>query len=194
MGNTSGRTPKFESIGYFCGDLVTIALLIEIFHMVPFPPIVLNEVSVYIGHASGHAPLTAHRAYNRTGATRGSHARPHSMHAHASHSRRAPIAAHHEPCSPAHRPHARCSPSIWSCTRSKVTALTRFLGAPACAPDARQGHGGRDLPRGCGRRARWASLDEREHGRHVRCRTARCRRTRARPSGGHIWRVSMERL
>ena len=60
MGNTSGRTPKFESIGYFSRDLVTIALLIEIFHMVPFPPIVLNEVSVYIGHASGHAPLTAH--------------------------------------------------------------------------------------------------------------------------------------
>ena len=30
--------------------------------MVPFPPIVLNEVSVYIGHASGHAPLTVHRA------------------------------------------------------------------------------------------------------------------------------------
>ena len=62
MGNTSKSTPKFESIGYFCGGLVTIALLIEIFHMVPFLPIILNEVSVYIGHASGHAPLTVHRA------------------------------------------------------------------------------------------------------------------------------------
>ena len=40
MGNTSGRTPKFESIGYFSRDLVTIALLIEIFHMVPFVPVV----------------------------------------------------------------------------------------------------------------------------------------------------------
>ena len=59
---TFGRAPEFVSIGYFCGHLVTIALLIEIFHMVPFPPIVLNEVSVYIGHASGHAPLTVHRA------------------------------------------------------------------------------------------------------------------------------------
>ena len=42
---TVGRAPKFVSIGYFCGHLVTIALLIEIFHMVPFPCIVRHWVS-----------------------------------------------------------------------------------------------------------------------------------------------------
>ena len=44
---TVGRAPKFVSIGYFCGHLVTIALLIEIYHMVPFVLIVSHMVSVY---------------------------------------------------------------------------------------------------------------------------------------------------
>ena len=44
---TFGRAPKFVSIGYFCGHLVTIALLIELYPMVPFPPIVLEGQSDY---------------------------------------------------------------------------------------------------------------------------------------------------
>ena len=36
MGNTFGRAPKFVSIGYFCGHLVTSVLLIELCPMVPF--------------------------------------------------------------------------------------------------------------------------------------------------------------
>ena len=43
--NTSGLAAKFVSIGYFCCHLVTIALLIEIFHMVPFPCIVCHRCS-----------------------------------------------------------------------------------------------------------------------------------------------------
>ena len=37
---TVGRAPKFVSIGYFCGHLVTIALLIELYPVVPFPSLV----------------------------------------------------------------------------------------------------------------------------------------------------------
>ena len=37
---TVGHAPKFISIGYFCGHLVTIALLIELYPVVPFPSLV----------------------------------------------------------------------------------------------------------------------------------------------------------
>ena len=37
---TVGRAPKFVSIGYFCGHLVTIALLIELYPVLPFPSLV----------------------------------------------------------------------------------------------------------------------------------------------------------
>ena len=47
MSFTYRHAPKFVSIGYFCGHLVTIALLIEIYHMVPFVLIVSHMVSVY---------------------------------------------------------------------------------------------------------------------------------------------------
>ena len=44
---TIGHAPKFVSTDYFCGNLVTIVLLIELYHMVPFVLIVSHMVSVY---------------------------------------------------------------------------------------------------------------------------------------------------
>ena len=43
---TVERAPKFVSIGYFCGHLVTSVLLIELYPMVPFVPLVLITQSV----------------------------------------------------------------------------------------------------------------------------------------------------
>ena len=55
---TVERAPKFVSIGYFCGHLVTSVLLIELYPMVPFVPLVLITQSVYIGTASAWTPAT----------------------------------------------------------------------------------------------------------------------------------------
>ena len=44
-GSTVGRAPKFVSIGYFCGHLVTSVLLIELCPMVPFAAKVPHGVS-----------------------------------------------------------------------------------------------------------------------------------------------------
>ena len=41
---TIGRVPKFVSIGYFCGHLVTSVLLIELYPMVPFPSVVPLQI------------------------------------------------------------------------------------------------------------------------------------------------------
>ena len=62
MGNTFGRSPKFVSIGYFCGHLVTSVLLIELYPMVPFVPLVLIAQSVYIRTASAWKPATVAEA------------------------------------------------------------------------------------------------------------------------------------
>ena len=43
---TIGRVPKFVSIGYFCGHLVTLDLLIELYPMVPFSSVVRQRCSV----------------------------------------------------------------------------------------------------------------------------------------------------
>ena len=55
---TVERAPKFVSIGYFCGHLVTSVLLIELYPMVPFVPLVIIAQSVYIGTASAWTPAT----------------------------------------------------------------------------------------------------------------------------------------
>ena len=59
---TVGRTPKFVSIGYFCGHLVTSVLLIELYPMVSFVPLVPIAQSVYIGTASAWTPATVAEA------------------------------------------------------------------------------------------------------------------------------------
>ena len=64
---TVERAPKFVSIGYFCGHLVTSVLLIELYPMVPFVLLVLITQSVYIGTASAWTPATlaeASRVYS----------------------------------------------------------------------------------------------------------------------------------
>ena len=43
---TVGCVPKFVSIGYFCGHLVTFDLLIELYPMVPFSSVVRQKGSV----------------------------------------------------------------------------------------------------------------------------------------------------
>ena len=41
---TVRRAPKFVSIGYFCGHLVTSVLLIELYPMIPFPSVVPLQI------------------------------------------------------------------------------------------------------------------------------------------------------
>ena len=41
---TVGCVPKFVSIGYFCGHLVTSVLLIELYPMIPFPSVVPLQI------------------------------------------------------------------------------------------------------------------------------------------------------
>ena len=59
---TVERAPKFESSGDFLNHLVTTGLLIELYPMVPFVPLVLIAQSVYIRTASAWTPATVAEA------------------------------------------------------------------------------------------------------------------------------------